>query len=76
MADYKKYTDLDVWKEARQLVTFIYSTSKNFPKEELEVILNKLETVRKLLNGIIRYFNASVKQPATDLQPSTYNTQP
>lgn len=31
----KDYTDLDAWKKARELVNFMYSTSKAFPKEEL-----------------------------------------
>jgi four helix bundle protein len=131
MADYKKYTNLDVWKEARLLVTEIYTISKNFPKDEqfgltiqlrrcaisipsniaegcgrnhkkdsiqffyiargslyeaetqlyisfdlnyllesdLNKILIKLETVRKLLNGLIRYYSS-------ESSPSTQNTQP
>ncbi|WP_423147371.1 four helix bundle protein [Rubrolithibacter danxiaensis] len=32
--DYKKYTDLEVWKEARILVAVIYAITKSFPKEE------------------------------------------
>jgi four helix bundle protein len=34
MPEYKTYTHLDVWKEARALVTSIYSISKSFPKDE------------------------------------------
>ena len=132
MADYKKYTDLNVWKEARQFVTEIYSISRTFPKDEqfglttqirrcaisipsniaegcgrnhkkdsiqffyiargslyeaetqlfvssdlhyitkedLESILSRLEIVRKLLNGLIRYYSESVSLPTTS------NTQP
>ena len=32
--DYKKYTELNVWIEARKFVSNIYSTTKSFPKEE------------------------------------------
>ena len=122
LPEYKKYTDLDVWKEARILVTSIYSMSKKFPKEEqfglvnqirrcaisipsniaegcgrnhkkdsiqffyiargslyeaetqlyvsldleyikgedLTIILNHLEIVRKLLNGLIRYYSLAL----------------
>jgi four helix bundle protein len=131
MSDYKKYTDLDVWKEARVLVSKIYTLTRPFPKEEqfcltnqlrrcvvsipsniaegcgrnhkkdslqffyiargslyevetqlylsfdlqyiaeseLNVTLAQLETVRKLLNGFIRYFSSKS-------QPSTHNPQP
>ena len=134
MADYKKYTDLNVWKEARQFVTEIYSISRTFPKDEqfglttqirrcaisipsniaegcgrnhkkdsiqffyiargslyeaetqlfvssdlhyitkedLESILSRLEIVRKLLNGLIRYYSESVSLPTTsNTQPTT-----
>lgn len=117
--NYKKYTELNVWIEARKFTADIYSITKNFPKEEqyglsnqmrrcavsvpsniaegcgrnhkkdslqffyisrgslyeletqlflsndlnfinsreLENLLINLETVRKLLNGFIRYYN-------------------
>ncbi len=118
--DYKKYIELNVWIEARKLVSDIYSTTRSFPKEEqfglssqmrrcavsipsnvaegcgrnhkkdslqfffiargslyeletqlflskdltfidqtnLDNLLIKLEVVRKLLNGFIRYYNS------------------
>jgi four helix bundle protein len=118
--DYKKYIELNVWIEARKLVSDIYSTTRSFPKEEqfglssqmrrcavsipsnvaegcgrnhkkdslqfffiargslyeletqlflskdltfideinLDNLLVKLEVVRKLLNGFIRYYNS------------------
>lgn len=37
-----KYTDLDVWLKARQLVKSVYSESKRFPKEELFGLTNQL----------------------------------
>lgn len=37
-----KYTDLDVWKESRKLVSQVYLLSKNFPKEELYGLTNQL----------------------------------
>lgn len=117
--EYKKYIELDVWLEARKLVSEIYITTQTFPKDEqfgltsqirrcaisipsniaegcgrshkkesvqflfisrgsvyeletqlflsfdlnyisqskLEELLEKLEKVRKLLNGFIRYYN-------------------
>jgi four helix bundle protein len=135
MADYKKYTDLDVWKEARYLVSSIYALTKPFPKEELfgltnqlrrcaisipsniaegcgrnhkkdsvqfffiargslyeaetqlylchdigylskielEDILTRLEIVRKLLNGLIRYYNTPISPSTHNLQHITHN---
>jgi four helix bundle protein len=119
-ADYKKYTELNVWIEARKLVSSVYSVTRAFPKDEqfglsnqmrrcgvsipsniaegcgrnhkkdslqfffiargslyeletqlylsndlnfinsidLENLLTQLETVRKLLNGFIRYYDS------------------
>lgn len=37
-----KYTDLDVWKESRKLVSQVYLLSKSFPKEELYGLTNQL----------------------------------
>lgn len=141
---FKNYTTLDVWIEARKLVSSIYSLTKSFPTEEqfgltsqvrrcavsvpsnlaegcgrfhkkdsvhfffiargslyeletqlylsfdlhflseqeLNRNLTQLETVRKLLNGLIRYYNnqdpaTSNTQPVTQhLQPATHNPQP
>jgi four helix bundle protein len=118
--DYKKYIELNVWIEARKLVSSVYSATRSFPKEEqfglsnqmrrcgvsipsniaegcgrnhkkdslqfffiargslyeletqlylssdldfinssdLDNLLIQLETVRKLLNGFIRYYDA------------------
>ncbi len=35
MKEYTSYTELDVWKQSRELVNLIYTTTKSFPKEEL-----------------------------------------
>lgn len=32
MDNYKKYTELEVWAKARQLVTSIYELTKELPK--------------------------------------------
>jgi four helix bundle protein len=118
-AEYKKYVELNVWVEARKLVSIIYAATRSFPKEEqfglsnqmrrcsvsvpsniaegcgrnhkkdslqfffisrgslyeletqlyvsfdlnyineaqLQEFLEQLETVRKLLNGFIRYYS-------------------
>lgn len=34
MSGYQKYTDLDVWKQARTLASHIYEITSNFPKSE------------------------------------------
>lgn len=31
---YQKYTELDVWKQARELASFIYKLTSTFPKAE------------------------------------------
>jgi four helix bundle protein len=41
-SNYKKYTELEVWAEARKLVTNIYSLTKSFPKEEQFGLINQL----------------------------------
>jgi four helix bundle protein len=38
----KSYTDLDVWIEARKLVSVVYLVSKNYPKEEIYGITNQI----------------------------------
>lgn len=35
MKEYTSYTELDVWKQSRELVNLIYTTTKSFSKEEL-----------------------------------------
>lgn len=42
-------------------------------KEQLNSLLKQLETVRKLLGGLVNYFRAQLKNQAT--QPATQNTQ-
>ncbi len=37
-----EYTDLDVWKESRQLVKMVYDATKVFPKEEIYGLTNQL----------------------------------
>jgi len=39
---YKKYTELNVWLEARKLTTDIYSITKSFPKEEQYGLSNQM----------------------------------
>jgi four helix bundle protein len=38
----KSYTDLDVWKKARELVKEVYLITRNFPKEELYGLTNQM----------------------------------
>jgi four helix bundle protein len=39
---YKAYNDLDVWKQSRSLVNYIYSVTKKFPKEEIYGLTNQI----------------------------------
>lgn len=39
---YFRFENLEIWKSARQLVNIIYTTSKNFPKEELFCLTNQI----------------------------------
>jgi four helix bundle protein len=36
------YFELDVWIKSRELVSFIYELTKNFPKEEQFVLVNQI----------------------------------
>jgi four helix bundle protein len=38
----REYTDLEVWQRARALTNFIYSITKEFPKEELFGLTNQM----------------------------------
>ena len=38
----KSYTDLEVWSEARKLVSMVYLASKDFPKEEIFGITSQI----------------------------------
>jgi four helix bundle protein len=38
----KSYTDLDVWKKARELVKEVYLVTRSFPKEELYGLTNQM----------------------------------
>ncbi len=40
--EYKKYTELDVWKNARELVKVIYDLTKKFPKDEMFGLINQM----------------------------------
>lgn len=39
----RDYTDLDVWKESRKLVSMIYDLVKNFPKDERYALTSQLK---------------------------------
>jgi len=40
--EYKRYTELNVWIEARKLVANIYEVTGKYPKEELFGLVNQL----------------------------------
>ena len=42
MKDNKSYTNLDVWKNSRELVKQIYMLTSNFPKEEIYSLTSQL----------------------------------
>lgn len=35
MSDYQKYTELDVWKQARKLASYVYELTASYPNTEL-----------------------------------------
>src|SRR3954467_15087583 len=41
-AEYKKYTELNVWTESRSLVNTIYTITKAYPKEEQFGLTNQM----------------------------------
>jgi len=42
MFEFKRHTDLEVWKKSRELVSCIYTLSGNFPKEESYGLTNQM----------------------------------
>jgi four helix bundle protein len=42
MAGYQKYTDLDVWKQARILASLIYELTSIYPKSEQFGIISQM----------------------------------
>ena len=42
MAGYQKYTELDVWKQARALASVIYEITSNYPKAEQFGIISQM----------------------------------
>jgi four helix bundle protein len=42
MDSYKRYTDFEVWNEARALTTMVYSETKTFAKDELFGLTNQM----------------------------------
>ncbi len=41
-SDYKKYIELDVWKNSRELVRKIYDLTMKFPKDETFGLINQM----------------------------------
>lgn len=42
MTGYQKYTDLDVWKQAREIASHVYELTASFPKSEQFVIISQM----------------------------------
>ena len=40
--EYRSYTELDVWKKSRTLVSQVYGLTKNFPREEIYGLTNQM----------------------------------
>ncbi len=40
--DYKDYTDLNVWKESKQLVVLIYKLTEKFPDKEMYGLVSQI----------------------------------
>lgn len=58
----KDYTDLDVWKESRKLVSQIYSLSNHFPEEEKYALTSQIRRAAisvpsNIAEGIGRQYN-------------------
>lgn len=39
---YQKYTELEVWKKARQFAAYIYNLTFSFPKEETYGLISQI----------------------------------
>jgi len=57
----QSFTDLRVWKEGHDLVLIIYKINKQFPKEEFTFLTEKLITISKMLNGLIKSSKMKIK---------------
>jgi four helix bundle protein len=42
MTGYQKYTDLDVWKQAREIASHVYELTASFPKSEQFGIISQM----------------------------------
>ena len=42
MPDYQKYTELDFWKQARELVSHVYELAASYPKSEQFGIISQI----------------------------------
>ena len=42
MADYQSYKELDVWKEARKLVSLVYDVTQKLPPAELYGLISQI----------------------------------
>lgn len=59
----KSFTDLNAWKEAHKLVLMIYKTSKEFPKEELFVLVSQMRRcVISISSNIAEGFSRKTKR--------------
>jgi four helix bundle protein len=51
--EYKRFTELNVWIEARRLVAVIYTSTKSYPKEDQFGLVNQIRrravSVQKVL---------------------------
>ena len=42
MPSYQKYTELDVWEQARELVSLVYELTASYPKSEQFGIISQI----------------------------------
>ena len=67
MKDNKSYTNLDVWKNSRELVKQIYMLTSNFPKEEIYSLTSQLRRAAisipsNIAEGVARNFQKETLQ--------------
>jgi hypothetical protein len=66
---YQKYTELEVWKKARIFASHISKDINIISDEHLNLCLNEIETLGKLINGYIRYISSTTQTQKTNNEP-------
>tara|TARA_R110001592_G_scaffold99522_3_gene283531 strand:- start:4501 stop:4866 length:366 start_codon:yes stop_codon:yes gene_type:complete len=80
MSDEKNYKNLDVWKQARELVSLIYTVVSNFPEEEKFGLTSQLKSASisipsNIAEGIGRNSKKETKQFCYIAKGSLYEVE-